>query len=206
MPKIVDHDQRRRELAAAALRVIAREGLEGATTRAVAVECGWSTGVLKHYFQNKDELLQAALRELERLNLERFESALHEDSGFEALRVAVVTILRADADESRVWISFISRASTDPATAAIWRRAMESWTARWAELLRRGQADGSITGSVDPEKTAAELHALVNGLSIGNLFRTPTKHGPAQPAFLDGLRPASVRTSGGRLRDTSGRR
>ena len=75
MPKVVDHELRRRELARAALRVIGRDGLEAATTRAVADESGWSTGVLKHYFDDKDHLLHEALRELERMNLERFERA-----------------------------------------------------------------------------------------------------------------------------------
>src|SRR4051812_18294539 len=133
MPKIVDHEQRREELARAAVRVIGRDGLEGATTRAVALECGWSTGVLKHYFTNKDELLHAALREVERSNVERFERAALEATGYEAVTAAVAPILRADTNESRVWIGFINRASIDPAIGTAWRRAMNTWVRRWAE-------------------------------------------------------------------------
>src|SRR3954447_13945256 len=114
MPKIVDHDRRRRELAHAALRVIGRDGLEFATTRAVAEESGWSTGVLKHYFSNKDQLLHEALRELERINLERFDSAAHQASGFEAVRTAIRSILaEGTQDESRVWLAFMNRAAVD---------------------------------------------------------------------------------------------
>lgn len=53
---MVDHELRRRELAEAVLRVIAREGLTGATVRSVAAEAGWTTGALRYYFDNQDDL------------------------------------------------------------------------------------------------------------------------------------------------------
>ncbi|MET8870107.1 TetR family transcriptional regulator C-terminal domain-containing protein [Nonomuraea sp. NPDC004580] len=56
MPRLVDHEQRRAEIGAAAIRVILREGLAGVTVRGVAAEAGWSTGSLRHYFANQHEL------------------------------------------------------------------------------------------------------------------------------------------------------
>src|ERR1700733_4556889 len=43
----------RRELADAACRVIARNGLAGTTLALVAEESGWSIGSIRHYFPNK---------------------------------------------------------------------------------------------------------------------------------------------------------
>ena len=63
MPKIVDHDERRREVLTAARRVIVRDGIDAATTRAIAKEAGYSNGVLAHYFADKDEILLSALRQ-----------------------------------------------------------------------------------------------------------------------------------------------
>src|SRR5688572_2770913 len=63
MPKIVDHDERRREVLSAARRVIVRDGIDAATTRAIAKEAGYSNGVLAHYFTDKDEILLSALRQ-----------------------------------------------------------------------------------------------------------------------------------------------
>ena len=57
MPKVVDIEQRRAELAEAASRLIARAGIESATMREVAAEAGWTTGALTHYFSDKRELL-----------------------------------------------------------------------------------------------------------------------------------------------------
>ena len=62
MPKAVDHEARRAELLAATWRVIARDGIEGATVRRISREAGYSTGVLTHYFQNKEDVLRTALQ------------------------------------------------------------------------------------------------------------------------------------------------
>src|ERR1700683_1482597 len=61
VPKEVDHDARRRELADAASRVIARNGLSATTLAQVAEEAGWSIGFIRYYFPNKDELIASAL-------------------------------------------------------------------------------------------------------------------------------------------------
>jgi AcrR family transcriptional regulator len=61
MPKVVDHEQRRRELAQAVWRVIRRHGVERASVRVVAEEAGWSPGALRHYFATQSELLAFAM-------------------------------------------------------------------------------------------------------------------------------------------------
>ena len=57
MPKVVDHEERRSELAAAVWRLASRDGLEAVTVRRVAEEAGWSTGAVVHYFADKEDLL-----------------------------------------------------------------------------------------------------------------------------------------------------
>src|SRR5688500_5908565 len=57
MPKVVDYDERRAELAEAAAHVIARSGIGAATMRAVASAAGWTTGALTHYFADKRAVL-----------------------------------------------------------------------------------------------------------------------------------------------------
>lgn len=61
MPKIVDHEQRRRELAEALWRVIAESGPDAVSIRSVAAEAGWSPGALRHYFQTREDLLVFAM-------------------------------------------------------------------------------------------------------------------------------------------------
>ena len=59
---IVDHEQRRSELAEAGWTVIRRDGLQRASVRNVAREAGWSMGSLRHYFATQSELLCFAMQ------------------------------------------------------------------------------------------------------------------------------------------------
>ncbi|NUL43966.1 TetR/AcrR family transcriptional regulator [Cellulosimicrobium funkei] len=59
MAKRVPAEQRRGEFIEAAARVIAREGVERATTRRIAEEAGAPLAALHYCFRSKDELLQA---------------------------------------------------------------------------------------------------------------------------------------------------
>lgn len=62
MPKIVDHEERRSRIARAAMHQIAESGVEDLRLTDVAARAGWTTGVLTHYFKNKQELLNEALK------------------------------------------------------------------------------------------------------------------------------------------------
>lgn len=57
-------DMRRDELMEAAIVVIAKEGLHGATLSQIAVEAGMSTALVNHYFESKEDLLEATMRRL----------------------------------------------------------------------------------------------------------------------------------------------
>jgi TetR/AcrR family transcriptional regulator, transcriptional repressor of bet genes len=72
MPKIVDHDQRRDEIALVACRVVAEQGFSRATIVRIAREAGYTTGMIAHYFDSKQDIIIAALR----LNLRRIEERL----------------------------------------------------------------------------------------------------------------------------------
>ncbi|MGZ3666598.1 MAG: TetR/AcrR family transcriptional regulator [Ktedonobacterales bacterium] len=56
--------ERRAELLAAAIRVLAREGLAETTTRKIAAEAGINQATLLYYFGSKDDLLFAVLQEM----------------------------------------------------------------------------------------------------------------------------------------------
>ncbi|MGB6604455.1 MAG: TetR family transcriptional regulator C-terminal domain-containing protein [Steroidobacteraceae bacterium] len=72
MPKIVDHDQRRDEIALVACRVVAEHGFDQTSMVRIAREAGYTTGMLAHYFASKQDIIIAALR----LILHRIEERL----------------------------------------------------------------------------------------------------------------------------------
>ncbi|ADG73581.1 transcriptional regulator, TetR family [Cellulomonas flavigena DSM 20109] len=63
--------ERREQLIEAALSVASREGIDGATVRAVAAEAGVSLGVVHYCFRDKDELLRAMAHTITERNLGR---------------------------------------------------------------------------------------------------------------------------------------
>ena len=169
MPKVVDHEQRRTEVAAAARAAIADRGLDGATVRDIAAAAGVSTGVLAHYFRDKDELLLQALRDSYEAAAGRMLRAGRRNPGLEAVRGMLEEELPLDDParaEFRVWLAFWGRAAYNPALAAeqaagcrVWRRLIE-------EAIRIGTEDGSIRPDVSPADEAEALMAFVDGMGL----------------------------------------
>lgn len=63
MPKIVDHDQYRRELLSQCFDLFAEKGYAALTMRQIAQGLGVSTGTLYHYFPSKEGLFEQLVRE-----------------------------------------------------------------------------------------------------------------------------------------------
>src|ERR1700722_4310271 len=103
MPKKVDHDTRRADIAMAAFRVIGRKGVARATIRDIARESGYSVGAIVHYITSRDHiLLQAA--EYSKLTIRaRMEGAEADHAGFEALRRVVHEGLPVSAEMIGHW-------------------------------------------------------------------------------------------------------
>jgi AcrR family transcriptional regulator len=72
MPKIVDHAQRREEIALVACQVVADHGFEQTTVARIARAAGYTTGMVAHYYESKQAIILAALR----LMLMRIEARL----------------------------------------------------------------------------------------------------------------------------------
>ena len=66
MPKIVDHEQYRRELLGKSFDLFAQYGFSKVSMRQIAEELGVSTGTLYHYFSNKEAMFQQMFDEMGR--------------------------------------------------------------------------------------------------------------------------------------------
>jgi AcrR family transcriptional regulator len=174
VPKIVDHEQRREELAAAVWRLAARDGLEAVTIRAVAAEAGWSTGALHHYFSDKEELLLFAFQTVADRVGRRVTAAREAAAEPLALVRELLAIgLPLDAErraETRVWFAFLGLALTRPVLARAQRAAYRHWRRLVADALREAQKRGELDRRVDVEREAAGLVALVDGLAVQATF------------------------------------
>jgi AcrR family transcriptional regulator len=173
MPKVVDHDLRRAEIAQAVFRLVEKRGLEALTIRDVAVEAGWSTGVLAHYFQDKDDLLAFAfVRVAERIR-QRIDAIQPTDDPVERLRAGLLELVPLDdgrRSECQIWFGFLGRALAQPQLAAIQGALYAEWR-QWLEVaIGEAKEADLLRKDVQPADEAAELAALVDGLSLQALF------------------------------------
>ncbi|GAA3474579.1 MULTISPECIES: TetR/AcrR family transcriptional regulator [Nonomuraea] len=173
MPKIVDHDERRREVLSAATAVIVRDGIDAATSRAIAKEAGYSNGVLAHYFTDKDEILLSALRDSHRRIRARITERVGDARGLAALREVLMDNLPLDeerAQETRLEISFWSRSLAVERLAEVQRAEAAELRAAVRRLLEEARAAGEIRADEGLDDLTERLLALVDGLSLRSLL------------------------------------
>ncbi|MDQ3508185.1 MAG: TetR/AcrR family transcriptional regulator [Actinomycetota bacterium] len=188
MPKVVDHESRRREISEAVWRVVARRGLDGATVKDIADEAGVSTGVLAHYFEGKDALLVHALRTSIGETAGRVERRDEAVSGMESLRGVLREYMPLDnerRDMWAVWLSFWGRAVHDESLADEQRRWYGKWRGVIESLVREAQREGGVAGSLDAGRESDRLVALVDGIGIQATFEPERLTPEAQTKLLD---------------------
>src|SRR5580693_366214 len=114
MPKIVDHEQRRDEIALVACRVVARYGFEQATIVRIAREAGYTTGMVAHYFDTKQDIIVAALRLILRRIEERLRPSVEESKpDLLALLTEALPVDETRYIECAVWIAFWGQVPAD---------------------------------------------------------------------------------------------
>lgn len=151
MPKIVDHDQRRRDLVEATLRIILRQGLAGATMRDIATEAGFANGAMKSYFASKSDLLAATYLFVFEATNRRVEFSTSHLRGIAALRAFASEVLPITPelhDEARIVLSFFAEVAQSPDHARTTRKTMTQWRAWIVEWLDQARADGELAAEV----------------------------------------------------------
>ena len=181
MPKIVDHDQRRAELVAAAWEVIAEEGIEGTTLQRIAEVAGCTTGRITHYFDSKDDVLDTAFRRTYDNVEQRMLDGLAVRQGLDALRYVVYETLPLDPTrrlEWRVWLAFWSRAAANPEELqAVHEGRYQEWRTALRRLVSKAVAAGELSGALDVKIAVDVLVATIDGIGVQSVLE-PTSFPP----------------------------
>src|SRR3954469_4654606 len=173
MPKDVDHDERREELLRAVWRVVARDGMERATIRAIARETGWSSGVLAHYFADKDDILVSALRLAYERIAARWSVKLEGLVGIRALHELVLDNLPLDDErelETKFLMNYWSREIRGGNHGPPPTRRAPMLIDLLTALTRDAQGAGEIGPDETPEDIAERLLGLIDGFSLHTLL------------------------------------
>jgi AcrR family transcriptional regulator len=168
----VDHP-RRVEALRVAQRVIARDGLEGASLRVIAREGGFTTGVLSHYFRDKRELLHVCFTSTMRAWLDeterRLASAADDEEHLRRFLVLAVPTVPERQDEWRIWAAMATHAMRDRDTAEVLVETDRRFESVVARALRRWQAASLLRGDLPVRPTATVIVRLIDGLCLNAL-------------------------------------
>ena len=172
MPKIVDHDSRRREIAIAASRALKKFGLDNVTLAQIASESGSTTGMIQHYFPTKWDVILAALH-LMHDRMEAKLSAVIKNGQFE-LHELLSEALPLDGDrtaEAAIWLSFWSSAINKPELLAASQQLHDDWRRIIRQCLTYCSKFEKEIDDADLEDTVSSIIVFLDGLSIKAITR-----------------------------------
>lgn len=161
------HEDKRRLLLDAAVRVFARKGYHAARVGDIAEEAGVAYGLLYHYFSSKEEVLRNVFRETWRALIATIESVERgEDTPREQLRKVAEILIRSwkrDPDLVRVLVLEVTRSQL---LAGEMDEIVASFSVIQA-IVERGQADGSVRGDLDARLASYVFYGAIDELLTG---------------------------------------
>jgi AcrR family transcriptional regulator len=178
MPKIVDHETRREEIAEALWRVVRRDGIRAASVRTIAAEAGWSAGAVRYYFPDQAGLLSFAMDLVSHRVRQRVEAIESEGSALSIVMRYLEQVLPLDAErraEFDVWLAFLAQAQAESGADTLHRhvdKVHDELRELCGTLLGALAAAGGLKEGLDLALEVERLHALIDGLSL---------HGAIQP-------------------------
>jgi AcrR family transcriptional regulator len=158
---------RRRQILEAAVKVFALKGFHAARVGDVAKEAGVAYGLVYHYFDSKEELLEAIFRGTWADMLARVQEV--EASGVsaeEAVRQVTALLLRTwrrDPDLVRVLVREVTRSQHLQEEVEEITHAMNALE----DIVRRGQNGGEFRADLDPKLAAVVFYGALDEVLTG---------------------------------------
>lgn len=178
MPKIVDHDERRRQIVAAAWRIIAVEGVDSLTMRRLAGELGLSNGALARYYPSKADVVGAAFIAAAEATHRRFVEAGGERlTGAAAMRALLHEMFPFEdvtRREALIVIPFFDHAQHSERLQAIWQDFVESERPLVERILEEMVAEGTARPDLDHTTALDFLFTVVSGAQTNPLLAPAT--------------------------------
>jgi len=165
VPKIVDHDQRRSEVARLTRELISEQGLAAFSFRELAKRSGWSPSAVTHYFSTRDEMLLFTLDQIQEQLRERIERSRNQGvQPVEAILRAVLPLDTVQAQQWHVWLAFWGAAVGSPEIAQMQHQFQTDFQRAIRDALVEEHFDG------DAERESLRLVALADGVSVQATF------------------------------------
>lgn len=182
MPKIVDHDQRRRELVDALWEVVNTRGASVVSIRTVAAAAGIPKSNVMYYFPTRGHLLAAAVDQVMGTTVTSASTLLSQPltpDRLVAILLLVVPTTPKRRRQAEVWRLLNAEESGDEALSSLLDDFNQRVRVGLRSLLDRALVDGLLDPARDIELETERVHALVDGLSIQTMAN-PRRLSPAR--------------------------
>ncbi|MEW6642682.1 MAG: TetR/AcrR family transcriptional regulator [Pseudomonadota bacterium] len=172
---------RRADVVECAWRVIIRDGVDRASIRSIAQELGGTTGIVTHYFRDKDELLLFALdRVIKAMQAVEFPEKKSELTikAIVGCWLKILPTSKESRDNWRVWTAFTGYAVGREHLMAEYRKSHNEQVAEVAKGFATLRAAGLLHPKGNDRDDAIACLALIDGLGIAwviNPDRYPEK-------------------------------
>lgn len=172
MPKVIDHDQRRHDIAVAACRAINRYGLDTVTLAQIAREAGSTTGMLAHYFETKWDVILAALRlmhdRLEKRLTKRMEK---KTTGLFELLTDALPLDQERMAEAAAWLTFWSSALKHPEMLEMTAKVHSDWRRIVERSIEQSYPPARLWAPTVMTEVISSIILFMDGLSVKALTR-----------------------------------
>jgi AcrR family transcriptional regulator len=163
---------KRRAILDAAIRVFARQGFHNARVSDVAAEAGVAYGLVYHYFDSKDQMLNELFTERWSLLLEAGREADRKlDSPREKLAAVAAFIIesyRHNPELMKVIIVEVTRAANSFGRTHL--AEIRQAYAQIEKIVAEGQAAGEFRGDVGPDFASMLFYGAIEQLLSGWIF------------------------------------
>lgn len=153
----------------AAWRVVAAEGVHGATMRRIAAEAGVTTGSVTHYFDDKEQLLAEVVRHNNVRAGTRVMKAIGETRGLVALENSVDALLPIDGDRRQEWQVWVASWRSEAGLPGLTDQLLDGKTfvqRLLKTLLDQAVEDGELPATLDVAYEAERFVTLIAGTGL----------------------------------------
>lgn len=186
MPRVVDHDQRREAIAAAACKAIARQGIDAVTLGDIGDQADCTTGAITHYFADKDAVMLAALDLVIQRLYRRMSRAVERDpTDLRGFLAETMPLRPQSRDGIKVWFSFWTRTFSNRALNRRQREMHVRWFNELTERLSVMEAAGLLRPGIDIAFETETIAALINGIGLRAVLDAKDWPADRQLAHLD---------------------
>jgi len=160
---------RKRQITGAAYEIIAEKGYYNFTMMDIAKRAGVSSGLIHHYFKDKENMLVTLLREMQQSVRAGTEKAIEEVPGprekLEVFMDRAFDLAEAQREYLYVTYDFLTQIKFNERMKRIMSKLYRGYRETMVEILREGKAQG-VFKDVDEHYTASLFISIMLGIEL----------------------------------------